>query len=74
MKKSQLDLSYSGDSNKSPRQKKEKRKRTSRKIPHDAYEISRNLLDNIIENSMYVCKLKELNKIIKPLSVKVSFI
>jgi len=58
MNKSRLDLSISGDSNKSPKHIKDKRKRTSRKIPHDAYEISRNLLDNIIENSMYISKLK----------------
>lgn len=58
MNKSHLDLSISGDSNKSPKHIKDKRKRTSRKMPHDAYEISRNLVDNIIENSMYFSKLK----------------
>jgi hypothetical protein len=53
MNKSHLDLSISGESNKSPKLIKNKKYRASRKVPYDSYEISKNLIDFIIENSMY---------------------
>ena len=53
MNKSHLDLSISGESNKSPRHAKDKKNKISKKIPHDSYEISKDLVEYIIENSIY---------------------
>ena len=50
MNKSHLDQSISGESNKSPRNCK--KNRMTSKIPNNSYEISRDLVDYLIDNSI----------------------
>lgn len=53
MNKSHAEISISEASHKSARHAKEKKKRIARKIPHDGYEISKGLVDYLIENTVY---------------------